>query len=68
MIADGNYELAAKALEWTKGRFPESRSLSEIERQVYFKLCEKYQNFSPFKFIVYTDKMEKAALAAAPSR
>jgi glyoxylase-like metal-dependent hydrolase (beta-lactamase superfamily II) len=68
MIADGNYELAAKALDWTKGRFPKSRSLSELERQVYFKLCEKYQNFSPFKFIVYTDKMEKAALAAAPSR
>ncbi len=67
MIADGNYELAAKALEWTKARRPESRSLSELERQVYFKLCEKYQGFSPFKFIVYTDKMEKA-LAAAPSR
>jgi len=68
MMADGNYELAAKALEWTKGRFPESRSLSELERQVYFKLCEKYQNFSPFKFIIYTNKMEKVALAAAPSR
>ena len=66
MIADGNYELAAKALDWTKGRFPKSRSLNELERQVYFKLCEKYQGFSPFKFIVYTDKMEKAAQAAAP--
>ena len=68
MIADGNYELAAKALDWTKGRFPGSRSLSELERQVYFKLCEKYQNFSPFKFIIYTNKMEKAALAEAASR
>ena len=68
MIADGNYELAAKALDWTKGRFPGSRSLSELERQVYFKLCEKYQNFSPFKFIIYTNRMEKAALAAAPRR
>ena len=68
MIADGNYELAAEALDWTKGRFPRSHSLSELEQQVYFKLCEKYQGFSPFKFIVYTDRMEKAAVAAASSR
>ena len=61
MIADGNYELAAKALEWTKGRFPESRSLSELERQVYFKLAEKYQGYSPFKYIVYTGRMDGAA-------
>jgi len=64
MIDDGNYELAAKALEWTKGRFPGSRSLSELQRQVYFKLAEKYQGISPFKYIVYTEKMSKAAPAA----
>jgi glyoxylase-like metal-dependent hydrolase (beta-lactamase superfamily II) len=61
MIADGNYELAAKALEWTRGRFPESRPLSELERQVYFKLAEKYQGYSPFKYIVYTGRMDGAA-------
>jgi glyoxylase-like metal-dependent hydrolase (beta-lactamase superfamily II) len=64
MIADGNYELAAKALGWTKDRFPNSRALSELERQVYFKLAEKYQNSSPFKYIVYTDRMRTAASAA----
>lgn len=63
MIADGNYELAAKALSWTRGRFPESRSLSELERQVYFKLAEKYQGFSPFKYIVFTGRMDEAAAA-----
>ena len=57
MITDGNYELAAKALGWTKGRFPASKSLPDLERQVYFKLAERYQNFSPFKYIVYTDRM-----------
>ena len=35
MIADGNYELAAKALDLTRGRFPASRSLHELERHVY---------------------------------
>src|SRR5262249_23472536 len=64
MIDDGNYELAAKALGWTKDRFPKSRALSELERQVYFKLAEKYQGFSPFKYIVYTDRMRTAAAAA----
>ncbi|HMF09244.1 MAG TPA: MBL fold metallo-hydrolase [Thermoanaerobaculia bacterium] len=64
MIDDGNYELAAKALGWTKDRFPKSRALSELERQVYFKLAEKYQGFSPFKYIVYTDRMRTAGAAA----
>jgi glyoxylase-like metal-dependent hydrolase (beta-lactamase superfamily II) len=63
MVADGNYELAAEALGWTKDRFANSRALSELEREVYFKLAEKYQNFSPFKFIVYTDRMRAAASA-----
>jgi hypothetical protein len=63
MIADGNYELAARALSWTKDRFPNSRALSELEREVYFKLAEKYEGFSPFKYIVYTDRMRAAASA-----
>ncbi len=61
MIADGNYELAAKALAWTRGRFPASKSLPDLERQVYFKLAERYQNFSPFKYIVYTERMSAAS-------
>jgi len=66
MIADGNYELAAKALGWARasGRFPANGSLSRLEQRVYFKLAEKYQGFSPFKYIVYTDRMAAAASAA----
>src|SRR5262249_58827528 len=35
MIADGNYELAAKALGWARatGRFPADGTLSGLERQ-----------------------------------
>jgi hypothetical protein len=53
MIADGKYELAATVLEWTKDRFAGSTSLADVERLTYLKLMEKYQEFDPFKFIIY---------------
>jgi glyoxylase-like metal-dependent hydrolase (beta-lactamase superfamily II) len=53
MIADGKYEHAATVLEWTKGRFAASTSLTNVERRTYLKLMEKYQEFDPFKFIIY---------------
>jgi hypothetical protein len=57
MIADGKYELAATVLEWTKGRFAGSTSLADVERLTYLKLMEKYQEFDPFKFIIYAGKI-----------
>jgi glyoxylase-like metal-dependent hydrolase (beta-lactamase superfamily II) len=57
MIADGKYELAATMLEWTTGRFAGSKSLADIERLTYLKLMEKYQEFNPFKFIIYSGKI-----------
>jgi len=56
MIADGKYELAATALDWTRDRFAGSRSFDEAERSTYRKLAEKYQEFNPFKFIIYSGK------------
>jgi alkyl sulfatase BDS1-like metallo-beta-lactamase superfamily hydrolase len=57
MIADGKYELAATALEWTKGRFAGSKALDDMERLTYLKLMEKYQEFNPFKFIIYSGQI-----------
>jgi len=57
MIADGNYELAATTLEWTKGRFAQSKSLEDARRLTYLKLMEKYQEFNPFKFIIYAGQI-----------
>jgi alkyl sulfatase BDS1-like metallo-beta-lactamase superfamily hydrolase len=57
MIAEGKYELAATTLDWTKGRFAESKSLREVERLTYLKLMEKYQEFDPFKFIIYSGRI-----------
>jgi glyoxylase-like metal-dependent hydrolase (beta-lactamase superfamily II) len=56
MIADGKYELAASALDWARGRYPGSARLESMERVAYLKLMEKYQEFNPFKFIVYSGK------------
>ena len=56
MVADGKHELAASALEWTRNRFPESERLKHVESLTYLKLVEKYQNFNPFKVIVYSRK------------
>jgi len=56
MIADGKYELAASALDWARGRYPGSARLESMERLAYLKLMEKYQEFNPFKFIIYSGK------------
>jgi glyoxylase-like metal-dependent hydrolase (beta-lactamase superfamily II) len=56
MLADGKYELAAATLDWTKGRFAEGGTLEASERLAYLKLMEKYQEFNPFKFIIYSAK------------
>jgi len=57
MLADGKYELAATTLEWTKGRFAGSKSLDDVRRLTYLKLMEKYQEFNPFKFIIYSGQI-----------
>ena len=57
MIGDGRHELAATVLEETLERFPDSKALAEIERLAYLKLKEKYQDFNPFKFIVYSSRI-----------
>lgn len=56
MIADGRPELAASALRWARHRFPKSERLERSERVAYLKLMEKYQEFNPFKLIVYASE------------
>jgi glyoxylase-like metal-dependent hydrolase (beta-lactamase superfamily II) len=66
MIADGKYELAATTLDWTKGRFAGSTSLAAVERLTYLKLMEKYQEFDPFKFIIYSGRIGHETPQMAP--
>ncbi len=36
-----------------RSRHPDSHALDELNRLAVLKLMEKYQDFNPFKFIVY---------------
>jgi glyoxylase-like metal-dependent hydrolase (beta-lactamase superfamily II) len=59
LAAHGKYELAASLLESCEGRFEHSESVAGARRLVYLKLMEKYQNTDPFKFILYSAKIDE---------
>jgi hypothetical protein len=59
MTADGKHELAAEIYESSKARFPAGGALEQSGRLAYLKLMEKYQEFSPFKFIIYSGQIKQ---------
>jgi glyoxylase-like metal-dependent hydrolase (beta-lactamase superfamily II) len=59
LAADGKYELAASLLESSEGRFEHSQPVAEAKRLIYRKLMEKNQNTDPFKFILYSAKIDE---------
>jgi glyoxylase-like metal-dependent hydrolase (beta-lactamase superfamily II) len=60
MVADGRHELAAQTLRWARTRLPPSERLNALQRIAYLKLMEKYQEFDPFKVIVYAGQIDQA--------
>lgn len=69
MIEDGQLELAATMLDWTRERFAGSKAVDEVNRLAYLKLMEKYQEFNPFKFIIYSGQINVKApqMSIAPT-
>jgi hypothetical protein len=65
MSADGKYELAASLLRSATSRFGRTEGISRLERLVYLKLMEKYQNVDPFKFIIYSAAIGEQTQAMA---
>lgn len=59
LVADGKYELAASLLESSGDSFKNSESVAKAKRLVYLKLMEENQNTDPFKFILYSAKIEE---------
>ena len=57
MMKDGRHELAANYLRWARTKLPGSPRLNESRRLAYLKLMEKYQEFNPFKLIVYAGEI-----------
>jgi glyoxylase-like metal-dependent hydrolase (beta-lactamase superfamily II) len=56
MVNDGKYELAASVLESSRARFGNRESVRKLERLIYLRLMEQYQNHDPFKFLLYSAK------------
>jgi len=59
MIRDGKHELAAATVRWGQTRFPHSAPLEAARQAAYLKLMQKYQEFNPFKFIVYGGEINR---------
>lgn len=53
MMANGRHELAASTLKAWRARNRGDSGLDDLYRQANLKLMEKFQEFNPFKFIVY---------------
>jgi glyoxylase-like metal-dependent hydrolase (beta-lactamase superfamily II) len=66
MVADGRHELALQTLRWGRARLPRSDRLEELHRLVNLKLMEKYQEFNPFKFILYAAQIDQTVPPIAP--
>ncbi len=62
MVADGRHELAAEMLRWVQPLFPGSERLEVVRKLTYLKLMEKYQEFNPFKFILYSGQIGEATV------
>ena len=60
MVADGRHELAASTLRSAQARLPASERLRAAQRVVYLKLMEKYQEFNPFKFILFAGQIDQS--------
>lgn len=56
LLEDGKYELAARLLDACRDRLGQSPAFAAVERTVYLKLMERYQNDDPFKFILYSSR------------
>lgn len=60
MVADGRHELAVELIRWARPRLPASERLEAVRRVAHLKLMEKYQEYNPFKFIVYAGEIGMA--------
>lgn len=59
MIDQGDHELAAKVGEWSVAHYGEDAALEAERVRAYGKLREKYQSLNPFKFIAYSQMIER---------
>ncbi len=54
MLSSGDHELGARTTTWALTQYPSNKKLQELKKLAFLKLIEKYQEFNPFKFIIYS--------------
>jgi len=59
MLDQGDLDLAARVVTQSLAQYPDSVSLASVRRRVFSRLREKYQEFDPFRFIVYSEAMNE---------
>ena len=57
MLSSGDHELAARTTTWALTQYPSNKKLQELKEIAFLKLKEKYQEFNPFKFIIYSQSI-----------
>jgi glyoxylase-like metal-dependent hydrolase (beta-lactamase superfamily II) len=57
MLESGDHELAARTTAWALTQYPSDGKLQALKENAFLKLKEKYQEFNPFKFIIYSESI-----------
>lgn len=57
MLESGDHELAARTSTWALTQYPSDKRLQALKETAFLKLKEKYQEFNPFKFIIYSESI-----------
>lgn len=58
MLENGDHELAARTTTWALTQYPSDKKLQALKENAFLKLKEKYQEFNPFKFIIYSQSIK----------
>ncbi len=57
ILESGDHELAARTTTWALTQYPSDEKLQALKKTAFLKLKEKYQEFNPFKFIIYSQSI-----------
>ena len=67
MVKSGDHELAGWLSIISLAQFPESEKLKKEKVSSFLKLKEKYQEFNPFKFVIYSEVIDNETPQLAKS-
>jgi glyoxylase-like metal-dependent hydrolase (beta-lactamase superfamily II) len=67
MLDQGELDLAARIVTQSLAQFPASSALMNAKHRTFSRLRQKYQEFDPFRFIIYSEAMNEAVPAMQPT-